>query len=354
MSSFNFSSITAQVADHLRDEILSGRWSEHMPGRNKLSEELNVSPKTVEGALALLENDGLLIGQGAGRRRRISIAPDGHKTTSMRIAVLDYDDASRREEDILEMHHKLRDAGHQLFYTSRNLFNLKMDPRLVAREVRQTSADAWIVCAGSRDVLSWFAEQDLPVMALYGRRRELPIAGVGPDHVSAARNATKRLVELGHKRIVLIKRKDRRGGGGGSPERAMFDEMSKHGLSVGPYNMPEWSESAEGIRQLLDSLFKVTPPTALFVDEAFILHAAMSHLAQRGIVSPRHVSLICSDPDPTFAWCNPSIAHIRWDHRPVIRRVLNWARNVSRGKTDLRQTLTKATFIEGGSIGPPS
>ena len=34
------------------------------------------------------------------------------------------------------------------------------------------------------------------------------------------------------------------------------------------------------------------------------------------------------------------------------RRIVEWAANVSRGKADLRQTLTPATFVEGGTIGP--
>ena len=352
MSSLNFSSITSQVAEHLRLEIANGRWKEVMPGRNSLAEELSVSPKTVECALSLLENEGILIGQGAGKRRRIAEQPKGGSTCSMRIAILDYEAAARKEDTMVDLIHRLEKAGHQAFYTTKSLLDLKMDPKRVAREVKQTSADAWIVCAASREILSWFADQEMPVMALFGRRRELPIAGVGPDHISALRDAARRLIELGHKRIVLISRHDRRSGGGGGPERVIFDEMSKHGLSVGSYNMPEWEESAEGLQQLLDNLFQITPPTALIVDEAFILHAVTTHLAQRGILSPANVSLICCEPDATFAWCRPSVSFIRWDHRPVTRRIETWARNVAQGKIDQRQTLTKAEFIEGGTIGP--
>jgi hypothetical protein len=38
----------------------------------------------------------------------------------------------------------------------------------------------------------------------------------------------------------------------------------------------------------------------------------------------------------------------------VIRRIVRWSNNVSRGKDDKRKTLTKAEFIDGGTIGPPS
>ncbi len=63
---------------------------------------------------------------------------------------------------------------------------------------------------------------------------------------------------------------------------------------------------------------------------------------------PQDVSLVCTDADPGFGWCQPPIAHIRWDFRPVVRRMVRWANNVSRGKEDKRQTLTKAEFVEGG------
>jgi hypothetical protein len=57
------------------------------------------------------------------------------------------------------------------------------------------------------------------------------------------------------------------------------------------------------------------------------------------------------DSAPSFAWCEPSVAHIHWDARPVVRRIVRWIDNVARGKEDKRQTLTKAKFIEGGTIG---
>ena len=67
---------------------------------------------------------------------------------------------------------------------------------------------------------------------------------------------------------------------------------------------------------------------------------------------PKDVSLICTDGDPHFTWCRPSVAHIHWDYRPVVRRVVRWADNVSQGKEDRRQSLTKAEFVEGGMVGP--
>ena len=137
----------------------------------------------------------------------------------------------------------------------------------------------------------------------------------------------------------------------GSSERAIFEEMEAHGLPSSSYNLPHWEDNSEGFHRVLDGLFRVTPPTALIIDEAFLFHAAENHLAQLGILAPKHVSLICTDPDPTFSWCEPSVAHIRWDTRPVVRRVVRWVNNIARGKDDRQQTLTKAEFIDGGTVG---
>jgi len=84
----------------------------------------------------------------------------------------------------------------------------------------------------------------------------------------------------------------------------------------------------------------------------FFFTIAQQQLARRGILSPEHVSLICSDPDPSFEWFLPRVAHIDWDPRPVVRRIVRWVEHVAHGKDDRRQSETKAEFIDGGTIGP--
>ena len=40
--------------------------------------------------------------------------------------------------------------------------------------------------------------------------------------------------------------------------------------------------------------------------------------------------------------------------RPVIRRAVQWANHIALGKSDKRQTLYKAKFVDGGTVGPVS
>jgi DNA-binding LacI/PurR family transcriptional regulator len=106
------------------------------------------------------------------------------------------------------------------------------------------------------------------------------------------------------------------------------------------------------LSRLLDELFRISPPTALIFQEAQLFIAARSHLADRGIVAPRDVSLVVADTDPSFAWCKPIPSHIHWDYRPVVRSIVRWAKNVAAGKVDRRKIGTESKFIEGGTIGP--
>jgi DNA-binding LacI/PurR family transcriptional regulator len=96
----------------------------------------------------------------------------------------------------------------------------------------------------------------------------------------------------------------------------------------------------------------VTPPTALIIDEAECFAAAHHFLAGRGLRVPKDVSLVCTVDDPTFVWCEPSIAHMSWTPVPVVRRVVRWAAHVSHGQRDVRQSMTPAKFVPGGTIGP--
>lgn len=344
-----FLSITEQVAATVKNELIRGRWGGSVPGRNALAETLGVNHKTVDAALKLLELEGILINHGPRRRREV-VLPQG-AVAPMRIAILHYDWDSLPTPLHLELRHQLEEAGHTTFNTDETLQSLRMKRSRVQRMVEQTEADAWIVCAGSREVLTWFADQPFPSFALFGRRSGLSIASVGPNKLASIEKVTRRLLELGHQRIVLLCMWERRHPIPGKPERAFLDALQAHGIETGPYNLPEWEGGIEGLQTILHSLYQLTPPTALITSSPILLAPVMQFLARHNLQVPKDVSLVSTDYHPETLWCVPAIAHVAWDPTLVIRRVVRWASNVSRGKRDVRQSMTPATFVEGGTIG---
>jgi LacI family transcriptional regulator len=350
MSSLRVLTAAEQVAAHLRDELFRGNWAGLMPGSDRLSRNLGVGHNTIEAALALLEQEGLLLPQGVGRRRQI-VLPEKAAPPAMRIGFLAYDPPAKNQPFIIEVLHSLSDLGHTDFFTEKTLVELDMDVRRIARMVKKTKVDAWIVAAAAHEVLQWFAAEKFRTFSIFGAPHGLPVAAVVPDH-QAVLTAFRRLRSLGHRKIVFLAFRGRRQTPPGPLWRTLFEELESHGIQTGPYTMPEWEDSPQGFHGLLESLFGHTPPTALMIEEPPHFFAALQFCGQRGIRVPQDVSLVCLQETSDFAYCTPSVAHCRWDHGQVVRRIVRWADMVARGKDDRRLSVAKAEFVEGGTIGP--
>ena len=344
------------VATRLRDGIRAGLWGKSLPGVLALAAELDVSPRTVRRALLQLEATGLLTGSGLGRSRAISASADGAVAPPLRVGIVRHDarltDDTQSSAILSEIMHLLADAGHTVFFCSKSQIELRHEVRRIASEMAKTPVDAWVIEAGSRELLEWCTTLPVPCLALYGRTGGLAIARTGPDKVPATRAATRRLLELGHRRIVNIARAGRRKPIPGRDERAFLEELAAHGIVTGDYNLPDWEETPEGFSKLLERLFLHSPPTALIVDEASRYIAAAEFLARRRIHVPDQVSLVSTDGDSILAWCHPGIAHMPWDPKPIVRRVVRWVAAARKGKPDRKIINFPAEFIPGGSIGP--
>ena len=351
MKPFVPQSVAEQVEAHLRSEILRGGLRDEIPGYRLLAERLGVNHKTMRAALSLLEKNEFLVTQGSGRCSKAQL-PEQQNPVGFRVTILPFEDDDRwvyYHRDILD---RLEKNGHAVAFASKTLTDLHFDVNRLKRFVRDHPSDAWIVIAGSRAVLEWFAEADIPVFAMAGRSAGLPIAGVTIRKSIAITQAVHRLVDLGHSRMTMLVREDRRKPMPGGQEQAFLHGLESHGILTGSYNLPDWEDTIDDFHRCLVSLFDRTPPTALIIDEASLFFAVQQFLAQRGLSAPRDVSLVCLDSNPCFAWSRPSIAHIHWHSHLVVSRVIRWAHNVARGKDDRQNTSIKAELVEAGTIGP--
>lgn len=350
-------SLPEQVAAHLRVGIERGRWRAPFPGVPQLSGELDVGRHTVRRALAILEKEGVLDGQGHGRSRSINtLGAAAAAQRPLRINILRYDARAMESPQatvvITEIAHSLEAAGHQVIYLKKSQNELKHDVSRLSRQLAKTPADAWVVESGTYPLLEWCAAQSIPCFALYGRTEGLPLARTGPDTVSAYGDATRQLIALGHRRIVSIVREGFRKPLPGDCEKAFLGELKAHGIQTGTYNLPDWEETPEGFGRLFESLFKSTPPTALIIDETCWFLAALAFLVRRGIRVPEQVSLVSGECESILDMCHPQFAHMHWDNRLIVRRVVRWVDAVREGRADRRIINIAAEFVPGGSIGP--
>lgn len=156
-----------------------------------------------------------------------------------------------------------------------------------------------------------------------------------------------------HRKIVSLSYRGHREKGLQLIDKQVAEEMEAHGIPWNSYNFPCWTGDKDGFRLCLESLFAHTPPTALLVEEAPYLFAAIQFCGDRKLLVPKDISLVCSEHVSNFEFANPPIAHTAWDYRKMIPRIVRWADNIARGKKDdKRQTCIEAKFVEGGTIGP--
>ncbi len=352
MASGAFSTFTDQVADRLRKGMVEGRWQGTLPGRKQLAAQLGCSPWTVEEAIQRLTKDGLLVSPGSGSRRRIVLPEGMTRSRTLRVMILLYEEADRKASYMVDLLHRLRDTGHEAVFADKSMRDLGMNVRRIAGFVEGSVADAWVVMAGSRDILEWFAGRRTPAFALFGRNSKSPLASLSLQKAEALIELADRLVDLGHRRIVILSREERRKPNPAFLEQLFLDRLEERGVPTGPYNFPDWGDSPAEFRQILDSLFGYTPPTALIVDQPSLCVAVLQHLSRLRLTAPGDVSLACTDMSDSFEWCDPGIAHIAWDSRPVINRVAKWADNIGHGKDDRRKYVGKVTLVLGGTVAP--
>lgn len=262
MEAFNPKSKIEQLTDHLRNKILSGSIDDVMPGVNQLVKELEVGTNTVLEAVAALEDEGLLENRGGRRARRIVRDARKRATLKMKVSILLYEQKDVQEGFLVDLQYRLQQAGHAACFSSKSLLDLGMNPERVARYVKKTDADAWVVYVGSRPVLEWFARQDFPSFALVGRGANVDMPGITVSKVDAMNELLGRLVHLGHRKIVLLTREERRKPDPGLLERSYLAELKRLGIFSGSYNLPDWANNPDSFQACLESLFPTARKTA--------------------------------------------------------------------------------------------
>jgi len=351
MEPFIEQTIVSQLTTHLREQIGKGELKGTMPGIGQLVRELGGGTDTVIAAIANLEREGIIVNQGAGRRRKIVKTPP-KRTTGLRVQIMLYEKSSASHPLMVRLHHELRSAGHSPFFSSKSLLDLGMDVEKVKRFVRKTPADAWMILAGSKPILDWFAAQPTPAFALFGRQAATDIGGISPMKLPVLTDALCLMVELGHRRIVMMVREEGRKPKPGSMEQTYLTELESLGIPTGPYNLPDWDNQPGSFQRCLTSLFQKSPPTVLILDEPEMFFAAQQFLQQQGLRVPEDVSMIALDGHPAFDWFEPEVSHIRTDSGKWVPQAMRWVENVSSGTNIRSKKYVKSELIRGGTIGP--
>jgi DNA-binding LacI/PurR family transcriptional regulator len=346
-----------QTLQTLREGIRDRRWAGVLSGVRPLAKELGVSPATLQTALNRLEAEGLLSAKGPGRPREVSPgAADPISPRMLRVGIVTDEPLSAEGTLNQALLHgiarELEDSGHRPFFAPKSMQALRRDPESIRLMMTAGAADAWVVLNGERALLeSLAADFPAPVFALGGSLDGLDIAATRVTFHKAMRECMRRLLALGHGRIVLASPPWWRGPRPPPAALAFSEELAAAGIKTGRYHAPEWEYTGEGFSALLRLLFTLTPPTALILTDMRQVSATYEFLAMRRI-PPSHLALVLLDADPSLDWTSPALVRLHYDNEAMIRRVTAWVATLATGGRDTAQVFFEAQLV-GDEFSPP-
>ena len=172
------------------------------------------------------------------------------------------------------------------------------------------------------------------------------------DDEGAARDATERLIALGHRRIGLI---------GGSPE---------YGLSAA--RLAGWQNAMQAAQLPIDALFAegdfsfasgeraaeallagANPPTAIIASSDQMSLATLAVARQRGLAVPEDLSVVSFDNTPVVRFTHPPLSAVDQPIAEITSRAVEQIIKMHANK-DLPEhpIVVKAGWVERGSTAP--
>jgi DNA-binding LacI/PurR family transcriptional regulator len=190
-----------------------------------------------------------------------------------------------------------------------------------------------VITAGglvSRSLLESIRRRGLPVVIIGGQMPDLAIPSVAANNLDGMAQATRHLLELGHRRIGLVN--------GPTDTCTSFEKKAGYLaalMDAGIVHDPDlirWHDGHLGfdmavalpmVNALLDL---VDPPTALLFANDAMAHAGIAACRERGLRVPEDVSIVGFHDDPDARLALPQLTTVRVDRTgwgaAAVRRLL--------------------------------
>ncbi|MGV0852722.1 LacI family DNA-binding transcriptional regulator [Mycolicibacterium phlei] len=212
------------------------------------------------------------------------------------------------------------------------------------------SVEAIVMIVGQEDALAVVhaANAGVPLIVVEGDLSGRGLT-VGVDQVKGAQQATRHLVDLGHRVIdhvagplTYTEAKGRRAG----YEATMRDA----GLTPGVLWEGDWT-AASGYR-IGRELVRNAESTAVFVANDQMAIGIMHAFAEAGVRVPEDVSIVGFDDIPEAAYLNPALTTVRQDFRVLGRRAIELVAKALEGEP-AEMPLLAPELIVRASTAPP-
>jgi LacI family transcriptional regulator len=155
---------------------------------------------------------------------------------------------------------------------------------------------------------------DLPVVLLNCYARDRSIPSVTPGEVVGGRNATRHLIELGHRRIAIIQGEDWMD--------ASKDRLKGYRQALAAADLPfddtlvrpgNW-EPSDGYAQTMMLMRQAQPPSAIFCCNDLMALGCLEALKELGKKIPQDVSVVGYDDREIAQYVHPALTTVLLPH----------------------------------------
>lgn len=363
MAKFERTVLSQQVADAIVRSISRSKDGDLMPSLRSIALRLGVSVPSVSGAFAILEEDGVLEACGERRRWRIRSAPGkggGRKANPRprnpagKGGKLLYLTSQTMKEWIsqhvavyADLVTVLSAEGWELCHRVTGFQDAKAPHRSWDELVERERPDAIVVLSGNPVVASWALGTGIRTLFLGGvcDPHPLPIVKIGMS--GPAQELVRRLVELGHRHVVLPLC-GRSAGFARTIRDSIQTVQSVPGVEVHVLETPY--ATAPVLYDALKNHWRQHRPDALMLLDWREFVTAASFFCDADVLIPRDVSVALLSHDNSMDWHLPSLAHYEFGTMKLAKAVARWIVNeAGHASPDMRITL-RALWRDGASL----
>ncbi len=224
-----------------------------------------------------------------------------------------------------------------------------------ANSLSDGRVDAVVVIRDENDpVHSLLLERNFPAVLFFCRSDRPDAAFVSCDNYSGGRLAVNHLLQLGHRRIAMVK------GGPGSVDsndryHGYLSSLASAGIAADPRDTIHFENSLEAGKEFIAMMSRPDRPTAVFCwsDDSAIECIRLCQFLELRV--PDDVSVIGFDGTYAGERCHPPLTSIRQPIEEIAATAVNLALAIARDPhTPDRQFVLPPSLVHRQSTAPPA
>lgn len=199
-----------------------------------------------------------------------------------------------------------------------------------------------------------FAEMKVPIVLINNQHPEEFVYSVMIDNMAASEEATRHLIQLGHRRIAYIG--DRGGFQSDSERREGYKKaLASADIAYAPELVRQADSTPDTAMQAVDQLFALAqPPTALFCYNDITAVGALLAARRHGCKVPDDLSVMGFDDLPLASFLNPTLTTIRQPMRDMGKQATSILFHLLDGaEVENSRRVQGELIIRESTSGPP-